>query len=313
MPIGNRIFPEENKTVSPDKSKKEDPKNKETYFDLSDPKYSLSDIIANPQTLNEIKSLIAFKRDFDKVFNEMGFSSTHKYAKKFIINFYGPPGTGKTITAHAIAKEFGKKLLAVDYSEIESKYVGETPKNIKKIFDFAKDKNCIIFFDEADAILSRRVTNMQNATDTSVNQTRSVFLNILNDFEGDMIFATNFISNYDPAFMRRISKHIYFELPDFNCRKNLFAKYIPLGSHDNVNFNRIAEKSSDLSAADIEKVTLLAAFSACNKGRLNLIDSDIETQIKLVMKSKKENEGTPPSDFKIIKNSPIKKIGKSKP
>jgi len=83
----------------------------------------------------------------------------------------GEPGTGKTMAAHAMAHAFSKKLLIVDYSQIESKYVGDTPKNLKKIFDFAKHIDCVIFFDEADAILSKRVTNMSSATDTSVNQT----------------------------------------------------------------------------------------------------------------------------------------------
>ena len=221
----------------------------------------------------------------------MGFSKTHKYSKKFIVNFYGPPGTGKTITAHAIARKFGKKLLLVDYSEIESKYVGETPKNIKKVFDFAQKEDCIIFFDEADAILSRRVTNMQNATDTSVNQTRSVLLNILNDFEGDLIFATNFISNYDPAFMRRISKHVFFDLPDESSRRMLLEKYLPLPSRGFLNLESIAKETTEgLSAADIEKMALMAAFQACAADRLVLTENDIANQAQLIIKSKKENE-----------------------
>ena len=260
---------------------------------MIEPKYELSDVIANTQTLNEIHSLISLKKDFDKVFGEMGFGKTHKYSKKFIANFYGPPGTGKTITAHAIAKEFDKNLLLVDYSEIESKYVGETPKNIKKIFDFARKENCIIFFDEADAILSRRVTNMQSATDTSVNQTRSVLLNILNDFEGDLIFATNFISNYDPAFMRRISKHIFFDLPDSRSRKILLEKYIPHISRGNINLDIIAaETTAGLSAADIEKMVLLAAFQACAANRLTLTIEDLTNQAELFLKSKQANEKT---------------------
>ena len=221
----------------------------------------------------------------------MGFSKTHKYSKKFIVNFYGEPGTGKTITAHAIAKEFGKKLLLVDYSEIESKYVGETPKNLKRVFDFAAERNCIIFFDEADAILSRRVTNMQSATDTSVNQTRSVMLNILNDFDGDLIFATNFISNYDPAFMRRISKHVHFDLPDEHSRKLLLEKYIPCESKEYLNCEEIAEFTKGLSAADIEKGILMAAFQACSMGRSSLTKEDIKQQVKLIIKSKNDNAG----------------------
>lgn len=295
MPIGKRITPinpsQESANGFNNISNNPSEKAADDIFELTDPKYDLLDIIANAQTIEEISSLISLKRDFDKVFNVMGFASTHRYAKKFIVNFYGPPGTGKTITAHAIAKEMGKKLLLVDYSEIESKYVGETPKNIKKIFDFAKNRNCIIFFDEADAILSRRVTNMQSATDTSVNQTRSVILNILNDFEGDIIFATNFISNYDPAFMRRISKHIYFELPDLESRVKLLSKYVPVTSRNGLDLDEIARETETLSAADIEKATLLAAFQACASGRLVVSAQDIKDQAASIIKSKNENSG----------------------
>lgn len=118
------------------------------------------------------------------------------------------------MAAHAIAHELNKPLIAVNYAEIESKYVGETSKNITALFNTAKEQDAIIFFDEADAMLSRRVTNMSHATDVSVNQTRSVLLTLMNDHEGLIIFTTNFVSNYDPAFMRRILSHILFDLPN---------------------------------------------------------------------------------------------------
>lgn len=259
-------------------------------FDLIEPKYKLSDIIANDSTISEIKSLVSLKKNFDYVFNFMGFSETHKYSNKFIINFYGEPGTGKTITAHAIAHELNKKILEVDYSAIESKYVGDTPKNLKRIFDFAKKQDCLIFFDEADAILSRRVTNMQSATDTSVNQTRSVFLNILNNFEGNLVFATNFISNYDPAFIRRISKHVFFELPNKETREVLFKKYIPKKFHNTLDFNKFSELSDELSAADIEKSCLMAAFQSAHEKKSTIESSSINTQINNIKRSKKANQ-----------------------
>lgn len=266
-------------------------KEKDNYFELIEPKYDLHDVIVSLNTLQEIKSLISLKKDFDKVFKDMGFEETHKYSKKFIVNFYGEPGTGKTITAHAIAKEFNKKILLVDYSQIESKYVGDTPKNLKKVFDFAKTEDCLIFFDEADAILSRRVTNMQSATDTSVNQTRSVLLNILNEFEGDVIFATNFISNYDPAFMRRISKHVLFELPDLEARIRIFGKYIPKKIINHLDVYSLAVKFGGLSAADIEKGVLMAAFQASSVGRSTIHQDDVIYQMSLILKSKIDNSG----------------------
>lgn len=283
MPLGK---PQQTQT---DNTKKENEKSID--FELTDPKYDFQDIIVNQETAKEIMSIISLKRDYELVFSEMDFSSTHKNKKKFIINFYGEPGTGKTITAHAFAKAFNKKILLVDYSQVESKYVGETPKNLKRIFDFANQNDCVIFFDEADAILSRRVTNMQNSTDTSVNQTRSVMLNILNDFEGDLIFATNFISNYDPAFMRRISKHVLFRLPDSTNRLALFRKYIPPKQQENINFDVLVSASSGLSAADIENITLMAGFAAASEKRKILTMVDILRQTELVQDSKKQNSG----------------------
>ncbi|SHJ68803.1 ATP-binding protein [Pseudomonas luteola] len=285
MPLGRPVG-EAQATIS----NKEECLNKETHgFELITPRYRLEDVVVNSHTKDEILSAIALKRDSDFVYRILGFASTHKLSDKFVLNFYGDPGTGKTITAHAIAKEFGKKLLIVDYSQIESKYVGETPKNLKKVFDFAKENECVIFFDEADAILSRRVTNMTSATDTSVNQTRSVLLNILNDFNGILIFATNFISNYDPAFMRRIAKHIHFKLPDRENRLALFSKYIPKPLQSSLDLNTFAEAAEGLSAADIENVTLMAAFKAAYKRATCLVKEDILSEIKSTLSSKSAN------------------------
>lgn len=152
------------------------------------------------------------------VYEKWGLEETHKYAKRLGINLYGPSGTGKTMAAHAIASYLHRRILIVNYADIESKFVGKTPKNIRRAFEAAAETGSILFFDEADAILSRRVTSMTSSTDVSVNQTRSVMLMLLNDYQDFVIFATNFIENFDPAFMRRISTHIKFELPDYDCR-----------------------------------------------------------------------------------------------
>jgi|APMI01.1.fsa_nt_gi ATP-dependent 26S proteasome regulatory subunit len=281
MPLG--------KPRQEERQKKSDDDNRSEDLELVTPKFSLDDLIISSETNAELKSLASLKSDHELVFHRMGFIETHRRQNKFIVNFYGEPGTGKTLAAHAFAHEFGKKLLIVDYSQVESKYVGETPKNLKKIFDFAKHNDCLIFFDEADAILSRRVTDMHSSTDTSVNQTRSVLLNILNDFEGNLIFATNFISNYDPAFMRRISKHVFFALPDHECREKLLRKYIPTGQHPTLDFAFLATHSEGLSAADIENATLMAGFFAASKQREIITTEDLIIQLDNTKTSKQHN------------------------
>lgn len=268
-------------------------------YELVEPKYSMDDVLGTESLRKEIRSIISLKRHSNTVYEDMGFFSTHPFHRKFVVNFYGPPGTGKTITAHAIAKEFSKKLLIVDYSQLESKYVGDTPKNIKKLFDFAKKVDCLVFFDEADAILSKRVTNMSSSTDTSVNQTRSVLLNILNEFQGDLIFATNFISNYDSAFMRRIMKHVEFSLPDEAVRLSLLKKYTPNQLYSGIDFCLLAKESDGLSAADIENALLMSAFTAASSNRIFIKNDDILDEIKSIRISKQVAQGSP-TDTPII-------------
>jgi len=196
------------------------------------------------------------------VFGEWGLSQTHRDGRRVGINLYGPPGSGKTMVAHGMAARLGRKILCVDYADIESKFVGDTPKNLAVLFQVAREEDAVLFFDEADAILSRRLTSMSNATDTSVNQTRSVLLSLLNDFEGVAIFATNFISNYDPAFMRRMLAHVRFELPDRNCRLELLRRLIPPALPTDARIAELADASEGLSGGDLSNAVLLAALRA---------------------------------------------------
>ena len=255
-------MPVNKKGDSPKETKKVEDEN---VFIPEEPRYSLDDIILTQVTKDQILDVATYAENSQLVFDIWGFNKTHKYSKRVGINLYGAPGTGKTMAAHAIAKQLGKKILIVNYADIESKYVGETPKNIRKAFEAAKNSGSILFFDEADAILSKRVTNMTQAVDVSVNQTRSVMLMLMNEYQDFIIFATNFISNFDPAFMRRISVHVKFELPDVECRKKLWAMYIPAefaAQFENLDVDELAEKFDGLSGSDISNAVLNAAFKA---------------------------------------------------
>ncbi len=237
-------------------------KSAQNIFSVVEPQFSFDDIILNANTYDQIQDSLAFMENRDLIFNEWGLRKTHRLQNKSSINFFGPSGTGKTVTAHAVAKSFGRNLLIVDYSQIESKYVGETSKNITSMFAAAKEMNAIIFFDEADALLSRRVRNMENSTDTSVNQTRSHLLLKLNDYNDIVIFATNFIENYDPAFMRRIATHIKFELPDELAREKLWRIYIPSEMPNNANIYNLSKEYDNVTGADIQNAVISAALRA---------------------------------------------------
>lgn len=261
-------------------------------FTLTIPKFCLTELVLPNKTLDEINTVVNAKRCWSKVFDEWGMQEILHQKKSILVNLYGESGTGKTMAAHAIAKELGKKLVCVNYAEIESKYVGETSKNLTAIFNYAALNDALLFFDEADALLSRRVTNMTNSTDVSVNQTRSVLLTLMNDYEGMVIFTTNFISNFDPAFMRRIQYHIQFELPNEELREKLWRRYIPNRMPADLDYKAIAGKYDKISGSDISNAVLRAALKAARLNDESVKEEYFCEAIESIITSKKANSQT---------------------
>lgn len=140
--------------------------------------------------------------------------------------FYGPPGTGKTLTVSLLGKEFKKPVYRIDLSMVVSKYIGETEKNLSKVFDKAMNKDWILFFDEADALFSKR-TGVQSAHDKYANQEVSYLLQRVEDFTGLLILASNFKSNIDEAFIRRFNTIVHFPKPDAQERLRIWKNCIP--------------------------------------------------------------------------------------
>lgn len=194
-----------------------------------EPKFSMEQVVLPDKTKEEIKDIIGLLQNMSKIYEDWGFKEIDPVPRS-IVNFWGPPGTGKTMTVQAIAKEMGKKLLILNYADIESKYVGEAPKNLMAAFDIARRENCIIFFDEADSFLGKRITNVDSGSEQAINSLRSQMLMILEEFEGTVFFATNLHENYDRAFESRILKHIEFLLPDVKCRKLIIKKKLPVNA-----------------------------------------------------------------------------------
>ena len=196
-----------------------------TFFPI-EPRYCFDQIILPDKLIGQIKEALNIIQYQDLIYNQWGFSEVDSIPKS-ILNFYGPPGTGKTMCAHAIAKAINKKLLALNYAEIESKYVGEAPKNLQAAFDVAKNNDCILFFDEADSFLGKRITNVVQGADQALNSLRSQMLILLEEFKGIVIFATNLVTNFDTAFESRILKHLKFDLPNEDARISIIEKMIP--------------------------------------------------------------------------------------
>jgi SpoVK/Ycf46/Vps4 family AAA+-type ATPase len=196
-----------------------------TYIPIEG-RYDFDQIILPDNLRKEIFEALDLIKYQDLIYNQWGFKSVDPVAKS-VLNFYGPPGTGKTMCAHAIAKKCGRKLLALNYAEIESKYVGDAAKNLTNAFDVARKQNCILFFDEADSFLGKRIQNVSQGADQALNSLRSQMLILLEEFPGIVIFATNLVTNFDPAFDSRILKHLKFELPNVDARIAIIKKMLP--------------------------------------------------------------------------------------
>lgn len=258
---------------------------------LTRPRFTMSDLILDSATSSQLLDVISYFQNKDLLFKKWGLSERFSSQDGLAVNLYGPPGTGKTMAAHAISDALQKMMICVDYAEIESKYVGETSKNLSRLFQTASEQDAVIFFDEADALLSKRVINMTSATDVSVNQTRSVLLNLLNQYKGVILFATNFIQNFDSAFLRRIKYHVQFHLPDEALREQLWRTYIPAKMPCQVDHAALARKFSDISGSDIANAVFSAAVGAARDGEKIVGQERFEAAVQRCILVKRANQG----------------------
>lgn len=258
-------------------------------FTPIEPIYTFDDVILDEKVKEEILNAISFYEHKEKIFNQWNLAKVIKQPKSISINFYGETGTGKTMVSNAIASYLNLKIIKVNYADIESKYVGDTSKNLTKLFEVSKSLNAIILFDEADALLSKRVTNMNNASDVSVNQTRSVLLTLLDDYDGIVIFTTNFLSNYDVAFMRRIPYHIKFELPNDKVRADIFRRYLTDTIPHNIDIDELSKKCEGVSGSDIANAVMISALKTARENQNELKQLTIEESVAKILISKMEN------------------------
>lgn len=200
-----------------------------------------------------------------KVYYQWNFISKQSYGRGVSMLFYGPPGTGKTMTAGVIANELDMELYKVDLSTVMSKYIGESEKSLRVIFDEAKKSNSILFFDEADALFGKR-TETKESNDKYANAETSYLLQKMEEYEGIVILATNYIQNFDEAYKRRVKYMIHFPFPDEKHRialwKSIFPKDAPRGEID---YEYLAG-NFELSGSYIKNIVTNAAFMAAAAG-----------------------------------------------
>jgi SpoVK/Ycf46/Vps4 family AAA+-type ATPase len=226
-----------------------------------DPQRSFDDVVLPERTLRALDHALALVRKHDLIFRQWGLAERHSSGLGLAFHFAGPPGTGKTICAEALAYTLHRKLLVVRYSELESRWVGQTAKHVASVFRAAERQDAVLFFDESDTIAGRRFATMQAAVDREANSVVNVLLHELEAFPGIVIFATNLAANMDPAFERRIRTHILFEMPNAAERERIWRVQLhpqktPLA--DDVDFRVLAERYPR-SGGDIKNAVLKAA------------------------------------------------------
>lgn len=183
-----------------------------------------SDLVVDYRVAEQLEEINTWITGSDTIMEEWGLKRILKPGYRTL--FYGPPGTGKTLAATLLGKRNAMDVYRVDLSMIVSKYIGETEKNLARIFDLAENRRWILFFDEADALFGKR-TSTQTSNDRHANQEVAYLLQRIEDFPGTVVLATNLRSNIDEAFSRRFQSLVYFPMPDEGIRYRLWDKMMP--------------------------------------------------------------------------------------
>lgn len=261
-------------------------------YQAVEPEYTFDRVILPDKVRQKIDEALNIFKHKDKVFNKWGLRAIEPHPSSSL-SFYGPSGTGKTMAAEAIASYLGKKILRVSYADIESKYHGEGPKMVKAIFCAAERDDAVLFIDESDSLLSKRLTNVSSGSEQAINSMRSQLLISLERFEGIVIFATNLVVNYDQAFLTRLIS-VEFTLPDVESRKKIWKVHtmesegnklnIPFTS--DVNLDALAEKY-EFCGREIKKAVISACMRTAMDGREQVSQNDFISACDRIIEEEK--------------------------
>lgn len=227
----------------------------------TEPRHALDRLVLQPSVISDIEAALRLIEIREQLEAVRKLHEIQPQRGRCIVNFYGPPGTGKTRAALGIARRLGKPLYQVDYSAIVSKYLGDTAKHIALAFRQAAEADAVLFFAEADSLLSRRVA-MGESCSTSINQNRNCLMQELDRFGGVVVMTTNLFGNYDEAILRRIARHIEFALPNVEMRERLFRAHLPNPELVPSDLRQAAIKARGFSGGDILNACLNAMLAA---------------------------------------------------
>lgn len=222
------------------------------------------DLVLPDATKEEVRDILLWMKYKDTLMQDWGMRKKLKRGLKTL--FYGPPGTGKTLTASLLGKQMGMEVYRIDLSQVVSKYIGETEKNLGSLFDQAQNKNWILFFDEADALFGSR-TKTSDSKDRYANQEVAYLLQRVEDYPGVVILASNLKGNMDEAFARRFQSMILFPMPNVEQRFELWKRtFSPKAvMAEDVDLFHIAEEY-ELAGGAITNVVRYASLKALGKG-----------------------------------------------
>jgi hypothetical protein len=236
-----------------------------------EPRYTWTDIVLPSNEIDTLRDMVCMMRYRPIVLEEWGLARKLTANQGLSTLFTGEPGTGKTLAAQVIAAELQLDLYRIDLSNVVSKYIGETEKNLEKIFEEAESSNAILFFDEADAIFGRR-SEVKDAHDRYANIEVGYLLQRMETHDGITILATNLSANMDEAFTRRLNFIVHFPFPDENQRLAIWKVLLPstLPVEENINWQFLA-RAYPLAGGNIRNILVSSAFLAAqNRQKVNM-------------------------------------------
>ncbi len=251
-----------------------------SYAVLIDSHFTWDDLILGEEQKRQMRMACDQMKNRAVVGEEWGFHRKTPYGRGLSVLFYGPPGTGKTMAAQVMAAELGLDLYRIDISQMLSKYIGETQKNLSRLFQKAKDINALLFFDEADSLFAKR-SETKDSHDRNANAETAHLLQKLEDYEGITVLATNYMNNIDDAFKRRIKFVIHIAFPEASVRLRLWRTLLPSEARceEELDLDFFAEHF-ELSGSSIKEILTNAAYLAASEHR-GIKNRDLVDAVKL--------------------------------